>query len=101
MDEECTELNWIREIDPGRARRAVLARAFCAALLSASATWSGGCTHTQAKTVPDAPLEMPAPPPRSVEPVDVETPQPVPLPEEPARRAPPRRPAAAAARTEA
>jgi outer membrane biosynthesis protein TonB len=50
-----------------------------------------GCAHTQAKTVPEAPLEMPAPPPRSVEPVDFETPQPVPLPEEPARRAPPRR----------
>lgn len=50
-----------------------------------------GCTHAQAKTVPDAPLEMPEPPPRIVEPVDVETPQPVPLPEEPARRAPPRR----------
>ena len=43
--------------------------------------------------MPDAPLEMPAPPPRSVEPVDVETPQPVPLPEEPVHRAPPRRPA--------
>jgi outer membrane biosynthesis protein TonB len=63
--------------------------------LFGSLTLSGvalaGCTHTQARTVPEMPLEMPAPPPRSVEPVDVETPQPVPLPEEPVHRAPPRR----------
>ena len=63
----------------------------CAFLLAVSLSVSG-CTHAQAKTVPDAPLEMPAPPPRTIEPVDVETPQPVPLPEEPARRAPLRRP---------
>jgi len=50
-----------------------------------------GCTHAQAKTVPGVPLEMPAPPPRTVDPIDVETPPPLPLPEEPVRRAPPRR----------
>jgi hypothetical protein len=56
-----------------------------------SAVGLTGCTHAQAKTVPSAPLEMPPPPPRTVDPIDVETPPPVPLPEEPARRAPPRR----------
>jgi outer membrane biosynthesis protein TonB len=50
-----------------------------------------GCTHAQARTVPDAPLAMPAPPPRSVEPIDIEMPEPVPMPEEPAHRAPARR----------
>ena len=44
-----------------------------------------GCTHAQAKTTPDAPLDMPAPPPREAEPSDAETPQPVPLVAEPAR----------------
>jgi hypothetical protein len=73
-------------------------------LLSAigCALWLSGCTHAQAKTTPDGPpLDMPAPPPRDVESVDTEVPQPVPLPGEPARRAtsPPRR-LPAAPRTE-
>jgi outer membrane biosynthesis protein TonB len=56
--------------------------------LSVCAFGIAGCTHAQAKAVPDAPLEMPAPPPRTVEAVDVEPPQPVSLPEEPAHRPP-------------
>ena len=44
-----------------------------------------------AKTTPDAaPLDMPAPTPREVEPSEPEAPQPVPLVSEPARNAPPR-----------
>jgi len=61
---------------------------------------AGGCTRAKAKTVADVPpLDMPAPPSRDVEPTEVEAPQPVPLPQEPARNAPPRtRPAAPATR---
>ena len=44
-----------------------------------------GCMHAQAKTTPDAPLDMPAPPPREAEPNDAEAPAPVPLVAEPAR----------------
>jgi hypothetical protein len=44
-----------------------------------------GCIRTQAKTIPDAPLDMPAPPPREAEPSDAEAPAPVPLVAEPAR----------------
>jgi outer membrane biosynthesis protein TonB len=46
-----------------------------------------GCAHAnaQAKTTPDAPLDMPAPPPREAEPNDAETPTPMPLVAEPAR----------------
>jgi hypothetical protein len=52
---------------------------------------AAGCVRTAAKTTPDAPpLDMPAPPPREVEPTETETPQPVPLVIEPARNAPPR-----------
>jgi outer membrane biosynthesis protein TonB len=56
-----------------------------------------GCTHAQAKATPDMPpLTMPAPPPRDVEPSDVEAPPPVPLVAEPAHSAPARpRPAPA------
>jgi outer membrane biosynthesis protein TonB len=51
-----------------------------------------GCTHAQAKSTPDMPpLNMPAPPPRDVEPSDVEVPPPVPLVAEPAHN-PPARP---------
>jgi hypothetical protein len=51
-----------------------------------------GCTHAQAKSTPDMPpLNMPAPPPRDVEPSDVEVPPPVPLVAEPAHN-PPTRP---------
>jgi hypothetical protein len=57
------------------------------------------CTHAAAKTSPDMPgLEMPAPPPRDVEPSDVEAPPPVPLASEPARNAPRTRPATPAPR---
>ena len=57
---------------------------------------AAGCAHAQAKTTPDMPaLEMPAPPPRDVEPNEAEAPQPVPLVAEPARNTPARpRPAA-------
>jgi hypothetical protein len=48
------------------------------------------CTHAQAKTAPEAPLEMPAPPERDVEPTDAATPAPMPLVQEPARSTPPR-----------
>ena len=54
-----------------------------------------GCTRANAKTMPDlpdAPLDVPAPPPRDVEPADVEAPPP-PAPEpvpEPPRTLPPR-----------
>jgi outer membrane biosynthesis protein TonB len=52
---------------------------------------AGACTHPKAKALPDVPgLEMPAPPPRDVELTESEPPQPVPLPQEPARNAPPR-----------
>jgi hypothetical protein len=54
----------------------------CVVLLS-------GCVRTQAKAVPTGPpLEMPAPPPRDVEPQDEGVPDPVPLPGEPAHRTP-------------
>ena len=66
----------------------------CAALLALTVA---GCTRAHAKTSPQSPtLNVPAPPPRDVEPVDTETPPPVPLPQEPARTAPARpRPAPA------
>ncbi len=43
-----------------------------------------GCTRAQAKITPDAPLDMPAPPPRDVEPPESDPP-PVPLTQEPPR----------------
>src|SRR4029450_2917477 len=50
-----------------------------------------GCHRAHAKTLPESPpLEVPAVPPRDVLPIEVETPQPVPLPEEPARTPTPR-----------
>jgi hypothetical protein len=52
---------------------------------------SAACHRAHAKTLPESPpLDVPAVPPREVEPIEVETPQPVPLPEEPARTPPPR-----------
>jgi hypothetical protein len=53
---------------------------------------AAGCGAAKAaKTTPEnPPLDMPAPPPRDVEPNDVTAPPPVPLPQEPARTAPPR-----------
>jgi outer membrane biosynthesis protein TonB len=50
-----------------------------------------GCSRAKPKSAPDAPpLEMPAPPPREMEPTETEPPAPVPLPQEPARSTPPR-----------
>jgi hypothetical protein len=46
-----------------------------------------GCVRARANTTPDAPLDVPAPPPRDVAPNDVEPPPPVPLVPEPARSA--------------
>jgi len=67
------------------------------ALLVFTALSAAACAKAHAKTLPDTPpLDMPAAPPRDVEPLDTEAPQPVPLPQEPARTAPPRtRPAPA------
>jgi hypothetical protein len=53
---------------------------------------ASGCAKAHAKTAPDAPLDMPIPPPRDVEVVEVEPPPPVPLATEPARSLPPARP---------
>jgi hypothetical protein len=61
------------------------------ALLIVIAPLAAGCTHAQAKATPDMPgLAMPAPPPRDVEPTEVEPPQPGPLVIEPAHNAPSR-----------
>src|SRR5262245_9148388 len=61
--------------------------------LSAVFAAAAGCTHAKAKTSPDVPaLDMPAPPPRDIEPSETETPQPATLPAEPARNAIPQRP---------
>jgi hypothetical protein len=61
-------------------------------VLMLMAPLAGGCTHAQAKTSPEMPaLEMPSPPSREVEPTEVEAPQPVGLPTEPAHN-PPARP---------
>jgi hypothetical protein len=67
---------------------------FCLAAICLSA-----CTRTHAKTAPDAPLDVPAPPPRDVEPNETEPPPVVPLAQEPARNTPARpRPAPATPR---
>ena len=70
--------------------------------LPALFVFSTACHRAHAKTLPESPpLEVPAVPPREVEPIEVETPQPVPLPEEPARTPSPRlRPPAPAPRAE-
>jgi outer membrane biosynthesis protein TonB len=61
---------------------------FCLAALPLLST---GCTRAHAKVAPESPaLDMPVSPPREVAPSDAETPQPVPLPEEPARNPPSR-----------
>ena len=58
-------------------------------ILVLMAPFAGGCTHAQAKTTPDMPgLQMPAPPPRDVEPAGVEPPPPAGLAAEPSRNAP-------------
>ncbi|MCU1383108.1 MAG: hypothetical protein JWL71_1805 [Acidobacteria bacterium] len=71
-------------------------------LLVLLAPVGAACTHAQAKTTPDMPgLAMPAPPPRDVEPTEVEPPAPVPLVIEPARNTSPRpRPATPPVRIE-
>jgi outer membrane biosynthesis protein TonB len=60
---------------------------FCLSALPLSLT---ACAHAQAKTTPDAPLDMPAPPPRDVGPNEVDVPPPVPLVAEPVRSVPAR-----------
>ncbi len=78
----------VRSTAPGLpALRAV---ALCAlAVLTLAA---GACTRAKAKTMPDAPppLDVPAPPPRDIETTEAEPPPLIPLPQEPARNAPPR-----------
>jgi outer membrane biosynthesis protein TonB len=71
-------------------------RGFAAVLLLCVASVVlSGCTRAQAKITPDTPLDMPAPPPRDVEPAENEPLPPVPLAQEPAHNTPPRtRPAA-------
>ena len=60
--------------------------AFLPCCLAALSLTSAGCHRAHAKTLLESPpLEVPAVPPREVEPIEVETPQPMPLPEEPAR----------------
>ena len=61
----------------------------CIVLLCALAL---GCTKARAKVVPDAPLDVPAPPPRDVETTETEPPPPATLVPEPARNAPARQP---------
>jgi hypothetical protein len=57
------------------------------ALALVTAPLMGGCLHASAKTVVDTPpLEMPTPPPRVIETVEVTPPAPLPLPEEPPRQ---------------
>src|SRR6266849_4657350 len=51
---------------------------------------ASGCVRARANTTPDAPLNVPEPPPRDVAPNDVEPPPPVPLVPEPAAEPPPR-----------
>jgi outer membrane biosynthesis protein TonB len=52
---------------------------------------ASGCTKARAKTIPDAPLDMPLPPPREVEtPEAAEPPAPATLVTEPERTLPPR-----------
>jgi outer membrane biosynthesis protein TonB len=60
-------------------------------LLLIALALTSACTRAHAKTMPESPpLDMPVSPPREVAPSDAETPQPLPLPEEPARNAPAR-----------
>jgi hypothetical protein len=59
--------------------------AFCLAGLLFS-----DCARAKANVTPDAPLDVPAPPPRDVETTESESPQPGPLPQEPARNTPAR-----------
>jgi hypothetical protein len=61
------------------------------AALALAALVMSGCFRAQARTAPDAPpLDVPPPPPRLVEAVEPNTPEPIGLIEEPARTAPAR-----------
>jgi hypothetical protein len=65
--------------------------AVAAVLVCAPFAFAACGAKANAKTTPDnPPLDMPAPPPRNVEPTEVDTPQPVPLAQEPARNTPAR-----------
>lgn len=66
--------------------------------LLAVAVLASGCAKAHARTIPDAPLDMPLPPPREVESTEAEAPPPVPLVQEPARATLPPRPRPAPAR---
>ena len=60
--------------------------AFLPCCLAALSLTSAACHRVHANTLLESPpLEVPAVPPREVEPIEVETPQPMPLPEEPAK----------------
>jgi len=64
--------------------------------LLAVSVLASGCAKAHAKTTPDAPLDVPLPPTRDVEPAESDAPPGVPLVTEPARNLPPRpRPAPA------
>ena len=76
-------------------RRSLLPLAALAAVLVSPA-----CTRTQAKVTPDAPLEVPPPPPREVEVANSEPPPPATLVPEPARNPARLRPPAPAPRAE-
>src|SRR5438093_11716934 len=49
-----------------------------------------GCARAKPRTIPDAPLDVPAPPPRDAETTETEAPPPATLVPEPARNAPAR-----------
>lgn len=71
-------------------------------LLILMAPVAAACTHAQAKATPEMPpLEMPPPPPRDVQPTEIEAPPPVTLVSEPARNPPARLRPPAPVRTEA
>ena len=77
--------------DGRRARQKNCLSALLPFCLAALPLISTGCTRAHAKMTPESPpLDMPVSPPREVAPSDAETPQPVPLPEEPARNPPSR-----------
>jgi outer membrane biosynthesis protein TonB len=86
---ECTNA---RMQGHGAPRRAILH--FC--ILALLAFLSSGCATATAKSAAESPaLEVPPPPPRTIEHVDTEPPPPATLPDEPSRpapAAPPRRP---------
>jgi hypothetical protein len=78
----------------GEQARTIVSRALryiVVSLVVCSFPLAAGCARTKAKAIADAPpLAMPEPPPRDVELNESEPPQPVSLPQEPARAATPR-----------